>query len=114
MLPSPSPRTTKRTQAAKALPYPALPEDSSFQLFWLAAWMRSQAEYEAFRAFIDNKATRAKRDKNHTLSISLTVASRLLREDCNECIKKLHSFGGILFAWEGTTVLQQAAKEVAA
>lgn len=102
-------RTAQRTKSANALPYPKLPQsDTSPRLqFWLAAWARDLAEYEAFRAFIATKAVNTQRNKSDRLGMAFSGACIAMEDSLGKSAQQVRDAGGILFAWPGSTMLQQ-------
>lgn len=92
--------TTGRTK----LPFPKLGlQCSNSPLFWLSAWLRDQAAYEA----INELATSREIDstKKPALFHGLCQALTETRRQAGESLRFLVDTGGLLFAWHGTTAL---------
>ena len=106
-----STRTAQCNKVAKALPYPALPSIAlcSDTHFWLFAWVRDLAEYEAFRAFIATKAVSTQRGKSERLSMALSGAYLAIEDSLRESTKQVLKRGGILFAFPDSSIFRVVA-----
>lgn len=101
-----SKRTTTRRRPRKdstALPYPELPDDDAHHaLFWLAAWLRHQKQVEEFKAHVRSRSW-----ASYSLSLghALCHAEIISEKEANDALVNLVQSGGLLFAWHGTTAL---------
>ena len=96
-----------RTMTADSkLPYPEYREvdsadaDSRCQ-YWLACWMRSQAQYEFIFNKLFKRATSLR--VSEIEADSLWQAIHRTRDEAERHIKILRDVGGLPFAWAGTT-----------
>lgn len=99
-------RTTTRRrqrQESTALPYPELPDaDQPNVLFWLAAWLRQQKEIEELEAHIARKDWRS---YSEPLRFIFCRSQSIARDEAKTRFDDLVRHGGLLFAWHGTTAL---------
>ena len=111
-------RTTRRAPQrpeSTALPHPYLPSfendlirrlsDDEHRLFWLAAWQRDQGEAEALQLLHASQFVRRQAVVNPTLQHATFSSERLMANEAQKSLNNLVIFGGLLFAWHGTTAL---------
>ena len=102
---------TRKTRKPKpaALPFPNLPANASADDvdFWLTAWARDLATLEALDAHANVMWSHPR--TSELLYRALTVAVFNARLEARESLKHVKTFGGLLFAFVGTTKLQQVA-----
>lgn len=102
---------TRKTRKPKpaALPFPNLPANASADDvdFWLTAWARDLATWEALNTHTDVMWPRP--GTSELLKRALTVAVFNAQQEVRESLQRVKTFGGLLFAFVGTTKLQQVA-----
>lgn len=97
----------KRAKTSTAMPFPARPADEVHGLlFWLTVWLREQARFEALEAHYEAIVKRRSTLKNPALTSAICAALRLLEAETEATFGQVMKFGGLLFAWHGTTALQ--------
>lgn len=100
-------RSTRRKprKASTALPYPDLPASALVpkSIFWLACWMRHQKELEELAAHELHLLSRGK--LTDPLRHALYRADDVVRDRAIDALEYCVRFGGLLFAWHGTTAL---------
>lgn len=108
-------RTRKARQPQpQALPFPDLPDSKEVGdvIFWLSAWMRDIALQATFVAHTDSTSVQKLRRADAVLSLALTVARMNATDQILESVRNLKDVGGLLFAFPGTTKLQQLARSM--
>lgn len=102
---------TASTRPAKArpLPFPELPKKGAGVAFWLPAWARETAKYEALMAFSRTRTTKNACDKKEVLYLAMLGSEINLRQAANQSFEMLKDAGGLLFAFAETSKLAGAA-----
>lgn len=113
-------RTTTRCaphrQKSTDLPYPELPRFENEELrrltagestlFWLADWQRDLGQLEALQTLHASPFIQRRLDANRTLRHASYTCDSMLRAEADRSLVNLTKFGGLLFAWHGTTALK--------
>lgn len=97
-----APRRTRRAAApANRKPvYPELPE-TSHRLFWLAAYLRRLAEFDAITAIFQEARARK---RSHVACMALSAAVNHALDDAVRILEHTRRDGHLLFAHAHTTV----------
>lgn len=106
--------TTQRKPKARiltadsTLPYPAevgSTECRNLNQFWLIEWLRKQRQHEIVKKSLIKRAT------SRRLPVpeedAFWQAIHRTRDDADNSLKNLRATGGLLYAWAGTTALDQ-------
>lgn len=99
-------RKTRKPKPAVRL-LPGLSASADDVDFWLTAWARSLAISEALDAHANAIWSRPRTSKLLCAALSAAVFSSQL--EAADSLKHVKTFGGLLFAFVGTTKLQQVA-----
>ena len=98
--------TRARKPAAEKLPYPDLPDEISPS--WYIAWhLRLLAQMDAVSKHW--RAENSKKHANEPLVMALIGCESELRSEVKKSSYELVEKGLLMFAWPGTTYLQQVA-----
>ena len=109
--PAPHRPTARRTRSATAPAHHPTAYAVDHPEFWLALWLRKSEQIDAVVAFRrDNQRRLLTKKKSHTALIDgWWYAETLMRLDTRTALDYVLREGKLLFAWVGTTRLQEAA-----
>lgn len=96
-----------RAATVTKLPFPDLaPSAGDQRAFWLSAWLRDLAKYEALEHHYHAILRKRSSDRVFALTSAMSSSCLHLRKEGRESLQELKQAGGLLFAWPGTTALQ--------
>jgi len=78
--------------------------DAMYRHFWLTSWMIDQAVAESMEPIYLANMIAA----DAALQVAFVVSRAHLHSEANKSLHHLMGFGGLLYAWAGTTYLEHA------